>query len=283
MKEDAPSFTAVFAAWLRAAHQVLDDDPKILADPLAVGLVEGSSEDELLANSEDLHSPGMKGLRSALVLRSRYAEDALAESATSIGQYVILGAGLDSFAYRQPPWARHLRIFEVDHPATQRWKRERLAEVGIELPPNLVFCPIDFEHSSLAEGLGDVSFNRETPTFFSWLGVTQYLTNRSIDQTLGHVASLPPPTQIVFTFLLPDGAIGASDAADVATASSIAAARGEPWITRIEPQSLSERLRGLGFSAALHLTPALAKDRYYSGRTDELPVPVIEQLMLARV
>ena len=250
---------------------------------MAVGFIDGTSEREILDNREGFRSPFLSGLRSSFVLRNRYAEDCLAESPTSVGQYVILGAGLDTFAYRQPPSAKHLRIFEVDHPATQRWKRERLAKVGIEPPPNLVFAPIDFERSSLAHGLGDATFDAEIPTFFSWLGVTQYLTVQAINQTLEYVASLPASSQIVFTFVLPDEALGPDDAQANAIGSSVAAARGEPWITRLEPRSLSIRLQSLGFSSTFHLTPADAQTRYYSGRTDGLPVPSIEQLMRATV
>jgi methyltransferase (TIGR00027 family) len=283
MKDDAPSFTALGPALLQAVHQVLDDSPRILTDPVAVGFVDGSSEREILDNREGFQSSFLRTLRSNFVLRTRYAEDCLAESPPSVGQYVILGAGLDTFAYRQPPSAKHLRIFEVDHPATQRWKRERLAKVGIEAPPNLVFAPIDFERSSLAHALGDATFDPEIPTFVSWLGVTQYLTVQAIDQTLEYVASLPPSSQIVFTFVLPDEALDPDDAQVNAIGASVAAARGEPWITRLEPSSLSKRLRSLGFSSTYPLTAADAQTRYYSGRTDGLTVPSIEQLMRATV
>jgi methyltransferase (TIGR00027 family) len=283
MKDDTPSFTALGPALLRAVHQILDDNPKVFTDPVAVGFVDGSSESEILANREGFQSPFMRTLRSNFVLRSRYAEDSLAESLPSVGQYVILGAGLDTFAYRQPPSAKHLRIFEVDHPASQRWKRARLAKVGIEAPPNLIFAPIDFERSSLAHGLGDATFDAEIPTFFSWLGVTQYLTVQAIDQTLEYIASLPSSSQIVFTFVLPDEALGPTDAQVNAFGAAGAAARGEPWITRLEPESLSVHLRSLGFSSTFHLTAAGAQTRYYSGRTDGLPAPSIEELMRAAV
>src|SRR5260370_40550562 len=121
-------------------------------------------------------------LRSAFVLRSGFVEDCLQSAVTGgIRQYVILGAGLDPFAYRQPGWARNLAIFEVDHPSSQEYKKERLAARGIQIPANLRFCPCDFEHQSLDEALAAISFERGTTTFFSWLGVTQYLTRDAIE------------------------------------------------------------------------------------------------------
>jgi methyltransferase (TIGR00027 family) len=156
---------------LRAVHQVLDADPKILDDPLAVGLVEGSSREEILAAPPGFLPPVW--FRSIFVLRSRYTEDSLGEAvANGIGQYVLLGAGMDTFAYRQPSWAARLRIFEIDHPESQKVKREHLVKRGIAVPANVEFCPIDFENSSLVEGLATSSLDHRAPTFFSWLGVT---------------------------------------------------------------------------------------------------------------
>jgi methyltransferase (TIGR00027 family) len=283
MQEKTSSFTAVLPAVLRAAHQVLDGSPKILADPVAVGFVDGSSEREIQANAEGLRGHFMTRARATFVLRSRFAEDCLAEAAGRVGQCVILGAGHDTFAYRQLAWAKRLRIFEVDHPATQQWKRERLTHLGIPLPQNLVFAPVDFERSSLAEGLEKAGFDLNVPAFFTWLGVTQYLSEPAIDQTFAYVASLPSPSQIAFTFVLPDDAVGPEEKKWAELSANISASRGEPWITRHEPRAWSDRLRRLGFSQVFHLAPADAEARYLRGRTDGLPTPRLEQLMLATV
>jgi methyltransferase (TIGR00027 family) len=218
VRDDASSLTAVIPALLRAAHQIFDARPLILDDPVAVGLVERSTEREILANAELLQSSAMKRLRSTFILRSRYAEDCLAEVAEHVGQYVILGAGLDTFAYRQPAWAKPLRIFEVDHPATQRWKEERLAKARVWMPPNLTLVPIDFERASLRRSLDEAKLDTDVPTVFSWLGVTQYLTDSAIDRTLEYVASFPRSSRIVITVAVPEEML-APGAAKVAAAS----------------------------------------------------------------
>ena len=283
MRDDASSLSAVIPALLRAAHQIFDARPLIFDDPVAVGLVERSTEREILMNAELLQSSAMKRQRSAFILRSRYAEDCLAEVAEHVGQYVILGAGLDTFAYRQPAWAKRLRIFEVDHPATQRWKEERLAKAGLWMPPNLTLAPIDFERASLRRTLDEVKLDTDVPTFFSWLGVTQYLTDSAIERTLEYVASFPRSSQIVITVAVPEDMLAPGAAQVAALNAATAAERGEPWINRLSPSALSERLKHLGFSSAFHLTPDEAEKRYFAGRSDDLRVPVIEQLLLATV
>jgi methyltransferase (TIGR00027 family) len=163
---------------MRVLHQMFDDEPKILEHPIAVRLVDKQSTFFKLNQELLEHLPVATRLRfkSAFVIRSRYAEDCLAESLSNgVRQYVVLGAGLDTFAYRQPSWADSLRIFEVDHPATQRWKRRRLAEAGISVPRNVTLVPVDFEKISLAAGLTQAGLDFATPTFFSLLGVSQYL------------------------------------------------------------------------------------------------------------
>jgi methyltransferase (TIGR00027 family) len=280
---DAPSLTAVLPALLRAAHQVFDARPLILDDPVAVGLVERSTEREILANAELLQTSAMKRLRSSFVLRSRYAEDCLAEVAEHVGQYVILGAGFDTFAYRQPAWAKRLRIFEVDHPATQRGKEERLAKADVWVPPNLSFVPIDFERASLRRSLDEAKLDTDVPTVFSWLGVTQYLTDVAIDRTLEYVASFPRSSRIVITVAVPEEMLTPGAAKGAVFNAAASAERGVPWINRLSPRLLSDHLQRLGYSSSCHLTPDEAEKRYYAGRTDDLRVPVIEQLLLGTV
>jgi methyltransferase (TIGR00027 family) len=194
---------------------------------------------------------------------------------------VILGAGLDTFAFRQPAFARGLQIYEVDHPATQAWKRERLAAAGVAAPDNLHWAPVDFEQRTLAAGLEDAGFDASRPAFLSWLGVTQYLTLPAIDATLKVVAALPSPSTIVLSFILPDVDLPSEEAAAARMVAEDAARAGEPWLTRISPRDLANRLSQLGFRVVVHLTPQEANARYFAGRRDGLQAPHVAQLISA--
>lgn len=302
MEDGKPSSSAIGVAIQRAVHQVLDDDPKILCDPIALQIVEGlvrenfamfwprryataspampaSSRQDILDAAEELRKPMWTLIRSHPLVRSRFTEDCLMEAAAGgVRQYVVLGAGLETFAYRQPPWEKDLRIFEVDHPATQHWKREHLARVGIPIPDNLEFCPIDFEKTALAEGLAMTSFDRHVPTFISWLGVTMYLTRDAIASTLRFVLSLPQRSEIVFDFSPTRESMSATDAqarAEVAALlRPLLAARGEPVITFFAAEELQGWLRQLGFAKLLLLSVELATERYFAGRRDGLRAQV---------
>ena len=219
-----------------------------------------------------------------LVLRSRYVEDVLREVAASgVQQYVNLGAGLDTFAYRQPPWARALTLFEVDHPATQEWKRANLEQLGIPIPSNLRFCQVDFETIGVSEGLSVAGLDFQKPACFSWLGVTQYLTEATIDSTFRLVLSMPSGSSIVFTFILPDSCLEPEDRQLVATASGRALSDGEPFLTLFAPALLNDRLLKLGFSRVIHLAAEEANRLYFLGRSDGLRTPGYEHLMWATV
>ena len=267
----APS-TAAGVAWLRAAHQLLDSPPLILDDPVVLRLLPEGVIDALRADASSAQSDGARALRSHIVLRSRFAEDRLQLAMQrGVRQYVILGAGYDTFIARQPEWARALRIVEVDRPALQTQKRARLAEIGVTVPENVRFAAIDFEAETLAEGLSRQGVSLAEPTFFSWLGVTMYLTEPAIDAVLRTVAGAPPGSEIVFTFA-PLRARGA-DGLDVPTLADRAASMGEPWISYFTTESLERRLDAIGFSRIDFLTPAEADARYFAGRADRLPAP----------
>ena len=311
MKEGKPSSTATGVAILRAVHQILDDDPKILRDPIALQIVEGlvretfavfwpqryataspsmpaSSRQDILDAAEELRKPMWTLLRSHPMVRSRFTEDCLTEAvAGGVRQYVVLGAGLDTFAYRQPPWAEPLRIFEVDHPATQQWKRDHLAQVGITIPDNLEFCPIDFEKTALAEGLAMTSFDRHVPTFISWLGVTMYLTRDAIESTLRFVLSLPRRSEIVFDFSPTRESMSAADAKAWAEVAAFLgpglAALGEPIITFFAAEELQGWLTQLGFAQLFLLSSELATERYFAGRRDGLRTLQTPRLLRATV
>ena len=290
------SFTAIGAAKMRAAHLLLDGDPKIFRDDFALRFSGSDSEASLREDTSAMVAEVAAKLgpeaaqrifqatRAVMIMRSRYAEDALTRAiARGITHYVILGAGLDSFAWRHPHLANTVEVFEIDHPASQQWKRLRLQELGIVQPPNLTFLPIDFEKQTLLDGLRDGGYPLEKPAFFSWLGVTQYLTKEAVLGTLKQVATLPSGTGISFTFVVPQSLLAGDDQRFFAMAAAGAAARGEPWVTFFEPAELSEQLQQLGFTGVEHFSPADANIRYFAGRGDGLLVPGGEHVMLAQV
>jgi methyltransferase (TIGR00027 family) len=282
MEQAQRSRTLEIPAVMRALHQTVDGDPKILNDPIAPRLLDPDDDRPWLEPM--LKHPFAKQLRAGFVLRSRYAEDCLAEAVQrGVRQYLILGAGLDTFAYRQPAPLGSLRIYEVDHPITQDWKRDRLRAANIAIPSYLTFVPIDFEKTSLAAGLEAAGFAFDAPTFCSCLGVLQYLTADAIDATLRFVLSLPPSSEIVLSFVLPQEALSGSEAEMIAIATQRAAEVGEPWLSRFHADQLSSKLRELGFSRITHLRPDEARERYFRGRRDGLKERQGEQLMRAVV
>ena len=200
MKPNEPSRTALIIARQRAAHQVLDHG-SILYDPFAMKILREDEKDVLpLANEHPLASIG----RLFTAARSRIAEDALSRAVDrGIRQIVILGAGLDTFALRNPHGARQIRIYEVDHPATQAWKRERLAEAQIAFPPWLILVPVDFERDDVGEKLVAAGFQQNSPAFFTWLGVVPYLTQDAICRTLDYMSSIPNSEVVFDTWNLP--------------------------------------------------------------------------------
>ncbi|MGP8227072.1 MAG: class I SAM-dependent methyltransferase, partial [Terracidiphilus sp.] len=196
MKPNQPSRTALMIARQRAAHQVLDHGA-ILYDPFAMKILHEDEKDVLqFANAHPLAGIG----RLITAARSRIAEDALSRAVErGVGQIVILGAGLDTFALRNPHDALEIRIYEVDHPATQAGKLERLAEAQIALPPWLILVPVDFERDDLGEKLAAAGFQQSSPAFFTWLGVVPYLTQDAIGRTLDYMTSIQN-SEVVFDY-----------------------------------------------------------------------------------
>ena len=279
MGEGRPSITAQRTATLRAEHQILDQ-PRILDDPLALRII--GTPAESLVRADPQRDERLATLRAFVALRSRYAEDELARAVQrGVRQYVILGAGLDTFAYRNPYPGSRLRVFEVDHPATQSWKRARLHETGITIPDSLTFAPIDFEKQTLADGLKRAGFKTDEPAFFSLLGVVVYLTKDAVMETLRLVASLPSGSEIVFDYALPSSALSENERARRKVLASRVAAIGEPWITYFDPPSLASELRQLGFTHVQDLGPGEANDRYFKDRKDGLRVGGTAHLMEA--
>jgi len=262
------SGTAVGVALLRAAHQLIDGEPKILDDPVSPRLFYPEVLDGIRADPERLRAPGALALRSHVLVRSRYAEDRFRDAAArGVRQYVALGAGLDTFAFRQPEWARDATLFEVDHPASQRHKLDRFAAAGIEIPPNVRFVGHDLDHGAPDGALRAAGFVAGEPAFVSMLGVTMYVTPQALDAVLAWVATLARGSELVLTFA-PPPAPGDDDAL-----AERAAAVGEPWRTRIGHEQLQARFAELGFAGWEFVRAALLAERYYRNRTDGLPAP----------
>ncbi|MBB2911297.1 methyltransferase (TIGR00027 family) [Streptosporangium becharense] len=240
-----PSQTALMSAAARAAHLLVDDAPPIFADTLARTFL-GERAEELLGYHRSYGGhPVLSGARTTAVTRSRYTEDRLAELAgRGVDQYVILGAGLDSFAYRSKPVGR-VRVFEVDQPATQRWKQALLIETGTEVPPSTCFVPVDFEQESarsLADHLVRAGFDPGRPALVSWLGVTMYLTREAIGQTLDVISGFAPGTELVVEHLLPAELRDEAGQSYAELVMAAAAGHGEPWRTFLSAEQMNTLL-----------------------------------------
>ena len=245
MKPNDPSRTALIIARQRAAHQVLDHG-SILRDPFAMKILREEEKDVLqFANEHPLASIG----RLFTTARSRIAEDALSEAvAGGIRQIVILGAGLDTFALRNPHGARQIRIYEVDHPATQAWKRQRLAEAQLALPPCLIFVPVDFELNDVGEELAAAGFQQSSPAFFTWLGVVPYLTQDAVGRTLNYISSIHD-SEVVFDYLEPPEAFSEELRQLEKERAEQLKRIDERSISRFEPAGIAAILRSHGFCA----------------------------------
>jgi len=245
MKPDEASRTALMIARQRAAHQVLDHG-SILDDPFAMRILREDEKDVLqFANGHPLASIG----RLFTAARSRIAEDALSGAVErGVRQIVILGAGLDTFALRNPHGARQIRIHEVDHPATQAWKLERLAEVQIAPPPWLVFVPVDFERDDVGEKLAAAGFQQDSPAFFTWLGVVPYLTQDAIGRTLDYMSSIQN-SEVVFDYMEPPEAFSEELRQLEKARTEQLKKIGERSVSRFEPAGMAAILRSHGFCA----------------------------------
>jgi methyltransferase (TIGR00027 family) len=259
MQPGQPSLTALGAAHLRAAHQVLDG-ASIFADPLAVRILGSDSEASL--DYAHTHPSGPR-LRWFIAARSRIAEDAL-HVAVERGarQLVLLGAGLDTLAYRTD-LAGRLRIFEIDHPSTQAWKRDKLTAAAIALPDTLAFVPVDFERQTLADALGGAGFDHDARTFFSWLGVVPYLTEQAVISTLALIAGLPGGGEVVFDYVNPAASVApAGRIAHQALAERVAAL-GERIQSYFDTERLRAELSAIGFGHVDDIGPERLAARFF--------------------
>lgn len=248
-------------------HQLVDR-PLVFQDPLAVAIAGVESEQESVAQQ-----PYSRAMRAFLVVRSRYAEDQLASAfAAGVRQYVILGAGLDTFAYRNPWREAGLRVFEVDHPASQEWKRSRLRKAKIAIPDGVRFAPIDFEAQSLAEGLQIAGLDAGAPAFFSWLGVTPYISRTAFDSTVRLIASMPVRSGVVFDYAVERSLLTPMQQLALDRVSARVAGAGEPFQLFFDPAKLNPELSRAGFRDIEDLNCEEINRRYFDGRADGLAV-----------
>jgi methyltransferase (TIGR00027 family) len=261
----------------RAVHQFLDEPPLVFDDPLAVRILGAAADRAMRRDLEMRKTEGLRRARGAIVIRSRFAEDELQRAIDGgATQYVILGAGLDTFAYRRADLAGRLTLYEVDQPATQQWKQERLAEAGIEAPPHLRFVPLDFNTQSLDDGLAGAGFRRDQPVFFSWLGVSYYLPLDAVRATLRFVAGQQAPSALVFDYAVAESAVPPRYRHMLPPFLAYLATTSEPWQTWFVPEELTNELRGMGFTHIAHLDADQSTARYLAGRMDGLlPSPLV--------
>ncbi len=275
METGRASKTALRVAIRRAAHQ-LADAPPVLDDPIALRLIGPGFARDLDRAMEKV----ARDFRAFMAARSRYVEDRLAEAvASGVAQYVVLGAGLDTFAYRNP--FPSLRVFEVDFPATQEWKRGLLHEAGIPLPETLTLVPLDFEHKTLAAGLADAGFDDRNPAFFGWLGVVPYLTTEAFRATLGDVARLPAGTAISFDYAFPPETLTHKRRLIFDGLSQRVAAAGEPFRLFFTPAGLETELSAAGFRRVEQVDFEGLNELYFQNRADGLKLSPVGLGMLA--
>jgi methyltransferase (TIGR00027 family) len=269
------SKTALGVAIRRAAHQLMEN-PRILEDPIAVRLV-GTDHPR---HMERAKHPVGRDFRAFMAVRSRYTEDQLAAAVVQgVTQYVILGAGLDTFAYRNP--FPSLRVFEADFPATQEMKRAMLAEAGIAVPENLTFVPLDFEHKTLAASLTESGVDAAAPTFFGWLGVIPYLTLEAFQATLATIGQWPEGSGVSFDYALPPETLSPQGRIAFERLAGRVAAAGEPFQLFLTAEALEAELRQAGFGRVEQLDYDKLNEIYFKERADGLKLSAVGLAMLA--
>jgi methyltransferase (TIGR00027 family) len=270
VRQGQPSRSALAVASLRAAHQLLDE-PLVFPDRIALPLLGAATEAALRDDPFALNDPMSRGVRAALVARSRFVEDELSSCvAAGVRQYVVVGAGLDTFAYRNPYRDQGLRVFEVDHPGTQRWKQQLLAEASIGVPALLTFVPADFERDDLGNALRRAGFRADEAACVSWMGVTMYLTADAVAATLRTVAGFAAGSRLCFDYRVPVTMLNPVERVINEVMEQRIAALGEPWLSTFEPTQLQRQLLELGFRSADSASPDDLNLRYFARRKDGL-------------
>ena len=266
METARPSRTALRVALRRAGHQIYDS-PLVFTDPIAVPILGPAYTEELLRTPTRPDRPFSTALRAFIVARSRYAEDNLARTvSTGVTQYVLLGAGLDTFAHRNPFPGLH--VFEIDHPATQQWKRDLLLANGLPHPTSLTYVPVDFEHQRLSSQLLDSGFDMGTRTLFAWLGVVPYLTLPAFRSTVSLIGTLPPGSGVVLDYGQPRSVLPPVEQLAHDSLASRVQLAGEPFQLFFTPTEIAAELHA--FSAIDDLGSDEINALYFAGRTDNL-------------
>jgi len=273
-----PDSTAVRVALWRALHVEADAPPHVLEDVVGLTL---AAPDEGWRDRPDM-SPFTRPFRASIVARARYIEDLVEE--THPPQYVILGAGLDTFAQRRPDLASRMTIFEIDRPGPQAWKRQRLIDLGFGIPPYLRFVPVDFEAGdNWWERLASAGFDSKRPALVASTGVSMYLTKEANAATLRQIATLAPGATLVMSFTLPIEMMGPDVRPGMERAIEGARASGTPFISFFTPDEMLALARQSGFSDVRHVSAEMLGDRYFAGRSDGLRPPRnSEELLVAR-
>jgi methyltransferase (TIGR00027 family) len=260
-------------------HAQIDAPPHVLEDEIGLQLV---APDEHWRERPDMDPTGTRGFRASIVARARFVEDLLEEQVDrGVTQYVILGAGLDTFAQRRPELASRLDIFEVDEPGPQAWKRRRLTELGYSLD-RLRFAPVDFEaESTLTEQLVALGFDRRRPSFVSSTGVAMYLTKDATRATLEDLGGLSPGSMFAMSFILRPELLDEADRPVLAATESGAQASGTPFLSYYAPEEVASMARDAGFTDARHISGADIAERYFANRLDGLRPPSGEDFLVA--
>jgi len=278
--EVAPENTAVRVALWRALHVEVDPLPHILEDEVGLKLV---GPDAGWRDRPDM-SAFTRPFRASIVARARFIEDLVEEQADlGVGQYVILGAGLDTFAQRRPEFASRLQLFEIDQPGPQAWKRERLIELGFGIPSFLRLVPVDFEAGDAWwERLAAAGFDTRRPAIIASTGVSMYLTRKAVAATLRQIATLPPGSTLAISFMLPIDMADPPLRAAFERAATGARANGTPFLSFFAPAEMLQVASEAGFKAVRHVSAAALAQRYFTGRTDGLrPPDNSEELLVA--
>ena len=275
----APDSTAVRVALWRAMHVQVDPPPHVLVDEIGLQLV---APDHGWRNRPDMDPRGTASFRASIVARARFIEDLVVEQADrGVRQYVILGAGLDTFAQRRPEIASRLKVFEVDQPGPQAWKRQRLNELGFGIPEWLRLVPVNFEAGSWWEQLKNVGFDAIQPAVVVATGVSMYLTKEAITAMLRQVAALAPGSTLALTFILPLEFAGPEERPGREAAEKGARASGTPFISFFTPPEMLALAREAGFREVEHLPGSALAQRYFAGRADGLQLSRSEEFLIA--
>ena len=278
MADAEPDSSAVRTALWRALHVQLDDRPHLIEDEIGLALV---APEEGWQQRPDMHPTGTAPYRAAIVARTRYVEDLLV--AEDLGQYILLGAGLDTFAQRHPQATGRIDVYEVDEPRVQAWKRRRLEELHYGVPDHLHLVPVDFEaDDDWWQALLDAGFDAGARALVSSSGVSMYITKQATEATLRQLAAMAPGSVLVMTFMIPFELIDEAERAGLEAAARGARTSGTPWISFYTPEEIVGLAHDAGFADARYIPTEEIAARYLAGRTDDLQASGGEGILFAR-